>query len=267
MAIRAVIFDLDDTLIVEEATARSSLRSAVGLASGIDPAEGERVVLACARRLWRAGPHHQVCVELGIASWEGLWASFEGCHPRLDGLRDWAPGYRRDAWAAALGELGIEDADLGEAMAEAYVSAQRRGHPLMPGADEVVRHLATQYRLALLTNGPADIQRLKLEQTGLAECLDAVVVSGEVGVGKPAPEVFSHVASELEVLPAETVMVGDSWERDVIGAQGAGMAAVWVAVVGHLRRRPRPRAAWVRSPACRPGWLPPGRAGRARRRT
>ena len=237
MAIRAVVLDLDDTLIEEEATARSSLRSAVALAAGIDPAHGEQVVLACARQLWRTGPHHQVCLELGIASWEGLWATFEGCHARLEGLRNWAPGYRRAAWQAALAQLGIAGARMAEAVADAYVSRQRRGHPLIPGADEVVPYLAGRYRLGLLTNGPSDIQRLKLEQTGLADHFAAVVVSGEVGSGKPNREVFLQVASELGVSPDEAVMVGDSWDRDVVGAQGAGIAAVWVA-----RGRPRPTA-------------------------
>ena len=132
----------------------------------------------------------------------------------------------------------------------------------MPGADEVVPQLARQYRLALLTNGPADIQRLKLEQTGLAGCFDAVMVSGDVGVGKPAPEVFSHVASELEVLPAETVMVGDSWERDVIGAQGAGMTAVWVAG-GRPPPEASPAAGSVGSISGVPAWLASSGQGRA----
>lgn len=228
---RAVIFDLDDTLIVEEAVARSSLRHVAGMLAGHDPDRVVEVVLTSARRLWRAGPCRQICHELGIASWEGLWATFEGGHPVLDDLRDWARTYRPEAWRTALAELGVADGDgaLGAAMADAYIERQRRGHPLIEGAADVVRTLAITGRVGLLTNGPSDIQRLKFEGTGLADCFDAVVISGEVGVGKPDRAVFALALERLGTTPPTTVMVGDSWERDVVGARGGGMAAVWVA--------------------------------------
>jgi putative hydrolase of the HAD superfamily len=229
VTLRAVVFDLDDTLIVEEAVARASLRSAVQLVPGADPDEAIEMVLGAARTVWRSGPHYQLALELGIASWEGLWSRFHGCHPRLDGLAEWAPSYRRRAWQSALAALGVEDADLAATMAETYDHAQEAGHPLIDGAAEVVRQAKERYWLGLLTNGSADIQHLKLIQTGLAECFDAVVVSGEVGVGKPSPEAFRLALRALAVRPEEAVMVGDSWERDVKGALAAGMPAVWVA--------------------------------------
>ena len=226
---RAVIFDLDNTLIVEEAVARASLRAAAAVCPGLDPGRAEQVTLARARRSWRAGPHHRLCLDLGFASWEGLWSSFAGCHPSVDELREWAPGYREETWQAAVSELGVGEPGLASAMAEAYVDAQRGGHPLIDGAAATVRKLAGRIRLGLLTNGPADIQRLKLDQSGLADCFDAVVVSGEVGVGKPSAEAFGRVLDALSVGPDDAVMVGDSWERDVRGAVSAGITPIWVA--------------------------------------
>ncbi len=230
MGLGAVIFDLDDTLIEEEAVARASVRSAGSLIPGVDPDRAEDFILATARAIWRAGPYHRLAVALGIASWEGLWASFEGCHPSLDGLKAWAPSYRRQAWQAATGELGRPDPELALAMAAAYEAAQRVGHRLLDGAAEAVRSTAAAgYRLGLLTNGPADIQRLKLDQSGLGSYFDVVVISGEAGTGKPSPEAFSLVLDALGVLPHEAVMVGDSWERDVRGATASGIGAVWIA--------------------------------------
>jgi HAD superfamily hydrolase (TIGR01549 family) len=226
---RAVIFDLDDTLILEEAVARASLRVAIGLVPGSEPNCAEDLVLGAARTAWRSGPHYELAVELGIASWEGLWSRFEGCHPRLLGLAEWAPTYRQQAWLSALAALGVNDPDLASAMAEAYEQAQRSGHPLKGGAAQAVRQAQQHFRLGLLTNGPADIQRLKVEQAGLAGCFDAVVVSGEVGVGKPSLEVFRLVLDALAVRPEEAVMVGDSWDRDIKGALAAGISAVWIA--------------------------------------
>lgn len=235
MSLRAVLFDLDDTLIAEEQFARASMRSAAELVPGTRPEQVEEVILTNARALWRAGQHHHVAQELGIASWEGLWASFEGCHQRLDGLAAWAPTYRAQTWQAVLAELGTDEPGLAEGMAKAYEEAQRSGHPLLEGAAAAVHAAGERWRLGLLTNGPPDIQRLKLDQTGLASCFDAVVISGEVGVGKPSPEVFGLLVETLGVRPDEAVMVGDSWERDVEGALYAGLRPIWVA-----GRRPLP---------------------------
>jgi putative hydrolase of the HAD superfamily len=228
MSTGTVIFDLDDTLIIEEEVARSSLRHAAGLLPDHDPHRVEEVVLATARRLWRAGPYSRLCGDLGIASWEGLWATFEGGHPVLDDLRDWARSYRPEVWRQALEALEVEDPGLADALSDSYVESQRGGHRLIDGADRTVRTLTGSRRLGLLTNGPADIQRLKFEATGLGDCFDAVVVSGEVGIGKPDPAVFAYAIDRLGASPRDTVMVGDSWERDVLGALGAGLSAVWV---------------------------------------
>ena len=228
MAPRAVILDLDDTLIVEEATARASLRSTAQMLPDLEPDRVEKAVLWAARAVWRAGPHHRLAVELGIASWEGLWSRFEGCHPCLAGLAAWAPTYRAQAWRTALAELGVDNSALAGEVADAYESAQRAGHPLIDGAAQAVDRLAGSFRLGLLTNGPADIQRLKLEGTGLAGAFEAVVISGEAGVGKPSPDAFRVTLDRLGVSAEETVMVGDSWERDVQGALSAGMSAVWI---------------------------------------
>jgi len=227
MALRAVIFDLDGTLVVEEATVRESLRSAARVLPGIDPDGAVDVILSAVRRVWQAGPYHRLAGALGIASWEGLWSRFEGCHPCLAPLAAWAPGYRRTAWTEALEDLGIDDPGLAQEMAAVYENAQRLGHHLVPGAMQAVRG-AARYRLGLLTNGPADIQRHKLAHAGLAAEFDAVAVSGEIGVGKPDAAAFAVVAAGLGVRADEAVMVGDSWDRDILGALAAGMAAIWL---------------------------------------
>jgi putative hydrolase of the HAD superfamily len=230
MSLEAVIFDLDDTLIIEVETARASLRALAALLPGSDPVAVEEVVLAAARRLWRAGPYVEQCRDLGIASWEGLWATFEGGHSSLDGLRDWASDYRPAVWQATVEALqGGSDAPLAAALSDAYIASQRRPHPVLDGADRLMRSLHGRRRLGLLTNGPADIQRHKFNGTGLADCFDAVVISGELGIGKPDPAVFAAVLEGLGTAPENTVMVGDSWTRDVQGALGAGLSAVWLA--------------------------------------
>ena len=72
------------------------------------------------------------------------------------------------------------------------------------------------------------MQWTKLATCGLAAWFDAVAISGACGVGKPDPAFFAIVLAQLGVPPAGAVMIGDSWERDVVGARCAGVAAIWV---------------------------------------
>jgi putative hydrolase of the HAD superfamily len=136
---------------------------------------------------------------------------------------------------------GVDDPRLAEAMADAYDTAQRAGHPLIDGAAEAVKRLHADFRLGLLTNGPFDIQHLKLEGTGLAPAVHAVV-SSETGVGKPSPDAIRLVLERLESDASEAIMVGDSWERDVQVALAAGIPPVWISrgrsVPGPLRWSP-----------------------------
>jgi HAD superfamily hydrolase (TIGR01549 family) len=229
--VRAVVLDLDDTLIEEEVFARSQLRATADLVEGIDPDTWDDVVIESARALWRASTYYPDFLELGFASWEGLWATFEGVHPRVQGVASWATTYRRAAWHTAL-VAGGHDAgpvdELADVLGQRYVEGQRSGHPTLPGAFELVAGLAQEVPLALVTNGPPDIQRLKIDQAGIASFFSAVVISGEIGIGKPDPAIFLRALELIGVAPEHAVMVGDSWERDILGALSAGMRAVWV---------------------------------------
>lgn len=226
----AVIFDLDDTLIVEEDAARAAIAQA--LASVGAPPDVDRALEAI-REVWRASVYHPRCLELGIASWEGLWATFENSHSSIIDMRDWALEYRLLAWDAALRCLNV-DPHLAATAADRYIESQRKGHPLIEGAAVAVRSMAHVLR-CVLTNGPPDIQELKLHQTGLADEFDVVAISGRMGKGKPDPAAFAHVLDHIGVSPERAVMVGDSWSRDIEGAAGIGMQALWIS-----GGRPRP---------------------------
>lgn len=225
---RAVIFDLDDTLIVEEATAMAAFRAAAEVVSGVDPAVLGDAARETARQLWRQSPHLAMGRELGIASWEAMWASFEGGHPRLDDVAVWVRSYRLAVWEQALERCGADISAAPDA-ADAYIRSQRSGHPVIPGAVELLRGLRDAgRRIGLLTNGPPDIQRLKLSQLGAADLFDSVVISGESGVGKPDPDAFALVLSGIGAVAPDAVMIGDSWTRDVEGAARVGMRSIWV---------------------------------------
>jgi putative hydrolase of the HAD superfamily len=189
----------------------------------------EERALESIRSVWRSGADHPVCLELGFASWEGIWSDFTGNHAALDGLYAWAPTYRSAAWMAVATAFGVDDPEPVRAAADRFEEAQRAGHPAIDGMSSALAAVSARYPMGLLTNGPSDIQRLKLDQAGLSDTFGVVVISGELGHGKPSAEGFLAALDRLGARPEDSVMVGDSWERDIVGALDVGMRAVWIA--------------------------------------
>jgi putative hydrolase of the HAD superfamily len=233
--LKAILFDLDDTLVVEEASAQASFLAACALAQnryGIDPDELSANVRKRARELWRTSQAIDYCRSLGVSSWEGLWARFLGNDPALEYLRQWAPEYRRLSWSRALLNHGVSDTSLADELARAYIHERRNRHIVFPGVKDVLNELKGIYKLGLITNGLIDIQHDKLRGAGLEQGFDVITVSGEIGTGKPDPRIFRITLEKLGVGPETAIMVGNSLKRDIAGAQQAGIKGIWVNRVG-----------------------------------
>jgi putative hydrolase of the HAD superfamily len=228
---RALLFDLDDTLMVEEPAAAAAFEAAAGLVADrcqVNPAALASGARSRARELWHAAPTHGYCKRVGISSWEGLWCRFEGEGADVRALREWSPTYRREAWRLALADQGVDDARLAEELAERFPAERRARHEVFAEVPGALCRLAESHSMALVTNGAACLQREKLAASGLSDHFEAVVVSADLGVAKPDPSVFEHALGELSARRDLAVMVGDSIPKDVEGALAAGLNAVWV---------------------------------------
>jgi putative hydrolase of the HAD superfamily len=240
---RALLFDLDDTLVVEEPAAVASFSAAAQVAVTQHQVDGERLALAArerARELWYSAPTHPYCMRVGISSWEGLWCRFEGEETNVRWLREWSPRYRREVWSLALADQGIQDPVLAEELGERYGTECRLRHERFADVPACLEGLRDSYVLGLITNGASCLQREKLATAGLSEYFDVVVVSGEFGVGKPDPSIFKHALTQLGSQSERAVMIGDSLARDVDGAIAAGLGAIWVNRSGSRRPEDRP---------------------------
>ena len=82
--------------------------------------------------------------------------------------------------------------------------------------------------VGVVTNGPTEMQWAKVRNTGVADIVDAVVVSEEFGVNKPDPAIFNHALSLIGASASETLFVGDNTEADIGGASGVGMRTAWM---------------------------------------
>jgi len=222
---KALLFDLDETLILDLPVSRwalqgASYRAAEGRA--LDPLRLAKEAEAQARRLWRAHPLAAHSERIGHSALEGLWAPYgsgEEAYARH------AASYREAVWTEALKAQDLRDLGLASELAHEFAQLRRR-YPLYPETLEVLRGL--DLPLGLVTNGVASLQRTKLEGSGLAPYFQVVIISGALGLGKPHPEPFLQAARALGVEASACLMVGDRPERDIAGAHAAGMRAVWV---------------------------------------
>jgi putative hydrolase of the HAD superfamily len=233
---RAVIFDLDDTLIWDERLSRRALMETAAEGArrtGVDAGRLDAAAKAAADELWRAHAPVDRCEALGIVAFEGMWGYFHGEEDYLRHLREWTPRFRVEIWRRALAAQGLDDEGLAAELGALFARRRRELQDPLPGALEVLHRLrAAGVRIGLLTNGAASLQREKIETSGLGMFFDAAVVSGELGTGKPAPEIFRHLLERLGVAPAEALMVGNSLARDIIGGKRAGLATCWLALEG-----------------------------------
>lgn len=223
LPLRAVIFDLDDTLFDDTGCTHAGLR-ALAAQSGLSVPPGE---------LFARHAAHIRAID-----------------PLLFRGELTAHGARVLRFTRLLTELGVPDPD-GEAATVTYREAYRAAWAPLPGAAEVLHELrAAGLRLAVLTNYVREVQALKLAHFGLDALVDAVLCVEEVPAAKPDPRAYHAACAALAVTPAEAVMVGDSREKDVQGARRAGLRAVWVnrgsqaapepgvPVIAHLKELP-----------------------------
>jgi HAD superfamily hydrolase (TIGR01549 family) len=82
--------------------------------------------------------------------------------------------------------------------------------------------------IAVVTNGPTEVQTRKVRATGLDGLADAVCISQEVGAAKPDPLIFTTAAARAGTTLDGAWMVGDNLDADIAGGQGVGARTVWV---------------------------------------
>jgi putative hydrolase of the HAD superfamily len=177
--------------------------------------------------------------------------------------------YRRAHLSAACEPWGEPSEALQERQLRLRDEQLQRARFVEYAAELLADLRAAGVRTALLTNGPSWMQRHKVRALGLDEQLDAIAISGELGVAKPDPAAFAAALELIDCQADEAVMVGDHLDWDVRGALDAGLAgAVWVA--GDDDREPPPGAVRVTRLSEVPAALaslapPPARGSRARR--
>lgn len=231
--ITTVLLDLDDTILSDDLATEAAFMATALQAqavAGVDPHELIAQVRTAASREWRDGPFPDWLDSIGTSGIEGLRARFEGEHENWAIMREFGPGFRRRTWEKALAALGVQDANLAESLDLTFERERGETNPWCPGADEALTALAANYKLGMVTNGIPDVQRKKIDETGLAERFHALVISGELGEGKPNRGIYEHALQLMGSTAEQTIMVGDNYRRDVLGPQAMGIRGVWISM-------------------------------------
>ena len=111
-------------------------------------------------------------------------------------------------------------------ISEDYIKYLPNHNHLFEGAIEVLEYLKQKYELHIITNGFEEVQILKMQKSGIAKYFKEVITSESVGVKKPNPKVFEFALMKAKTTPKNSLMIGDSYEADVMGALKIGMLAI-----------------------------------------
>ncbi len=108
-------------------------------------------------------------------------------------------------------------------LAESYIDELPANNHLFLGAEIILDYLAERYILHIITNGFDEVQHLKLKNSGIKKHFTTITTSEEVGVKKPNPLIFSSALKKANILASQSIMIGDSFEADILGAEAVGM--------------------------------------------
>lgn len=209
------MFDLDGTLLDHDGAAAEAVEQWLLRAGWADV--GEVAGLAVS---W------DEIAERHFPAYRARQTTFQG--QRRARLRDFLPRLGIDASTWSHERL---DGVFGDYLA-AYEAAWRP----FPDAEPCLEALRHVVSVAAVSNGDQAQQEAKVCRTGLGRYLDVVLTSGELGIAKPDPSIFTLACQRLGVPPGTTVYVGDRLEVDAVAASTAGVRGVWLNRTDRQRR-------------------------------
>ena len=112
-------------------------------------------------------------------------------------------------------------------LSEDYITHLTTFNHLFENTFEILDYLSLNYHLHIITNGFDEVQSKKLNQSNIHKYFKTVTNSEMVGVKKPNPKIFNYALQQANTVPEKSIMVGDSYEADILGAQNIGMDVVF----------------------------------------
>ena len=124
-------------------------------------------------------------------------------------------------------EFGIDDADYAKKLSDDFLERTTFKTKLVDGTMDLLNYLKPKYQMHILSNGFREVQYKKIENSGLTPYFDEIILSDEIGVNKPHAEFFTFALEKAKADPTETLMIGDSWDADILGAYNSNIHQMW----------------------------------------
>lgn len=135
---------------------------------------------------------------------------------------------RETRFHRTLTRLGVAETDIPADISARFTDLLPQRSAVFPHTHEVLDYLRSRgYQMHLITNGFEDVQHLKLASSKLTEYFEEVITSEASGCLKPDPRMFAHALGRTGAIAAESLMIGDNLECDVLGAYNAGIDQVY----------------------------------------
>ena len=121
-----------------------------------------------------------------------------------------------------------EDKEFIMALNDRYLDVLSQQKTLVPGAVELLDYLTERgYPLYILSNGFAEVQSRKLESGGISHYFKRLILSDEIGITKPDRRLFDYALQIVGAAASETLIVGDNYDADILGAMNAGWKTIY----------------------------------------
>lgn len=123
-------------------------------------------------------------------------------------------------------DLSFEIKEI-DRMASSYIEELPLDNHLLEGAYDILEYLNGRYRLHIITNGFAEVQAKKLLNSQIHTYFSTVTSSEEAGFKKPHPLIFNQALGKAGAIASKALMIGDTFEADIIGAERVGMRTIF----------------------------------------
>jgi len=175
--------------------------------------------------------------------WEEVRREFVAQHGGrwLPDTQDRLMGMSTAEWSQYMADdlrVGMPADDVAAAVIDAMAARYAEHLPLMPGAVDAVREMASRWPLAVASSAPQSLIEVVLDASGLRDSFRVAMSSEQVARGKPAPDIYLAVTSRLGVPPGGCAAIEDSSN----GLRSAAAAGMTVIAVPHPRYPPAPDA-------------------------
>ena len=159
----------------------------------------------------------------------GIYKKLNGEFPQLIMLLDNELLFRQTLVQTLFSQQQISlSFEQAKAIQAAFDEGRMAGFDFFPEVKTMLATLRQQYKLVVITNGPVFSQYPKLAATAMDQHVDHIIIGGEEAEEKPAFSIFKKALDLVGCEPSEALHMGDSLAADIAGANGAGIASVWV---------------------------------------